>query len=215
MIQGSEEWKLAKCGWVGASRVADIIAKTKSGPSASRAKYMGQLIAERLTGKPMEGYTSAAMERGTILEADARKLYAFMTDTEVMETGFERHPRIVYAGASPDGLVGNDGLCEIKSPLTHNHIETLTGQSIDGRYVTQMQWQMACTGRIWCDYVSYDPTLPEAMQLFVKRVRADSATIGELEREVIVFLSELDAKLDVLCKKYGAQVVTFDKKEAA
>lgn len=207
-MQGTDEWKLAKCGWVGASRVADIIAKTKTGPSASRAKYMGQLIAERLTGKPMETYQSAAMERGIELEAEARSLYELKTKSDVVETSFLRHPRIVYAGCSPDGLVGDDGLIEIKSPLTHNHVETLLGQSIDGRYITQMQWQMATTGRAWCDYCSYDPTVPAKMQLFVKRVTRDTDTIAELESAVRQFLSELDAKLEVLCERYGLKVVT-------
>ena len=214
MIQGSEEWKLAKCGWVGASRVADIIAKTKSGYSASRSKYMGQLIAERLTGKPMESYTSASMEWGTQTEDNARKLYSFMTDREVVTTGFERHPTIVMAGASPDGLIGSDGLLEIKCPDSHTHIDTLLGQSVPGKYVTQMQFQMAVTRRTWCDFVSHDPRLPESMQLWIKRVERDDEMIAELESEVRSFLAELDAKLDLLCKKYGAQVVTFDKKAA-
>ena len=209
MEQGSEEWKLAKCGWVGASRVADIIAKTKSGYSASRAKYMGQLITERLTGKPMETYSSAAMDWGVLTEADARAAYQFETTTLVAKTGFVRHPTIQLAGASPDGLVGDAGLLELKCPDTHTHIETLLGQSVPGKYITQMQFQMACTGRGWCDFGSFDPRLPESMQLWVQRVERNDETIAELEKEVRAFLGELDAKLDLLCKKYGAKVVTF------
>ena len=206
MEQGSQEWKLAKCGCVGASRVADIIAKTKSGVSASRATYMGQLIAERLTGIPMDSFKSEAMQFGTDTEAEARAAYQFEAGVLVSKTGFVPHPTIAMAGASPDGLVGDDGLLECKCPNTATHIEALLGKSTPGRYVTQMQWQMASTGRRWCDYVSFDPRMPETMRLVVQRVPRDDATISDLEREVRTFLSELDAKLAVLTLRYGAPV---------
>ena len=204
--QGTDAWKLAKCGCVGASRVADIIAKTKSGFSASRANYMAQLIAERLTGVPAETYTNQAMQWGTDTEAEARAAYQFETGTLVQKVGFVPHPGILMAGASPDGLVGDQGLLECKCPQTSTHIDTLLGQSVPGKYVTQMQFQMACTGRKWCDFVSFDPRMPESMRLFIKRVPRDSRTIGDLETQVIEFLSELDAKLAALTSRYGAPV---------
>ena len=206
--QGTEAWKLAKCGWVGASRVADIIAKTrtKGEPSASRATYMGQLIAERLTGIPMDSFKSEAMQFGTDTEAEARAAYQFEAGVLVAKTGFVPHPTIHMAGASPDGLIGEDGLLECKCPNTSTHVDALLGKSIPGRYVTQMQWQMASTGRKWCDYVSFDPRMPEQMRLHIQRVQRDSSMIAELEAAVREFLAELDKKLAALTALYGPTV---------
>ena len=198
MIQGSEEWLQARCGRVTASRVADIIAKTKTGYGASRANYMAELIAERLTGEPTRGFTNAAMEWGTANESGARWAYEFLHDVTVEEVGFIPHPQIATAGASPDGLVGTDGLVEIKAPNTATHIDTLLSGTIPGKYVTQMLWQMACTDRQWCDFVSYDPRLPASMRVFVKRLHRDEDQIKTLEAEVIKFLYELEEKLTAL-----------------
>ncbi|MEJ0093302.1 MAG: lambda exonuclease family protein [Methylocella sp.] len=201
--QGSAEWHAARCGRVTASRVADVIAKTKSGWGASRANYMGELIAERLTGEPAEKYTNAAMAWGTEKEPEARAAYEMATETWVSEVGFVLHPRIECSGASPDGLVGADGLIEIKAPNTSTHIETLLGQNVPSRYVTQIQWQLACTGRAWCDFVSFDPRLPEAMRLFTSRVTRDERLIASLEAEVAAFLIELNDKVLALTDLYG------------
>ena len=203
MEQGTEEWRLARCGKVTASRVADIIAKTKSGYSTSRANYMAELICERLTGAPTEGFVSGAMQHGIATEPMARTAYENHSNVLVMETGLVPHPAIPMAAASPDGLIGSDGLVEIKCPITATHIETLLGQSTPGRYVTQMQWQMACTGRKWCDFVSFDPRMPENMQLFVERIQRNDETIILLEREVMMFLGELDKKVGELKEKYN------------
>lgn len=205
IIQGSPEWFAARLGKVTASRVADLTAKTKSGYSTSRANYMAELIVERLTGTRAEGFTSAAMQWGTDNEADARIAYEFAKDATVFEVGFVSHPSIDASGASPDGLVGEDGLVEIKCPLTATHLETLLGQATPARYVTQIQWQLACTGRKWCDFVSFDPRLPEAMQLFVQRVERDDKRINELETEVASFLLEMAVKLSQLNSLYGLQ----------
>jgi putative phage-type endonuclease len=172
IIQGSAEWKAIRVGKVTASRIADVVAKTKTGWGASRANLMAELIAERLTGQAAEGFVNAAMQHGTDTEPQARAAYEFFTDATVDLIGFVPHPTIAMAAASPDGLVGLDGLVEIKCPLTATHIDTLLGQSVPGRYITQMTWQMACTGRTWCDYVSFDPRMPPSMQLFVKRIYA-------------------------------------------
>jgi putative phage-type endonuclease len=203
--QGTPEWFQARLGYVTASRVADVVARTKTGWGASRANYMAQLIAERLTGVVAESYTNAAMQWGTETEPQARAAYAFYRDADVTEVGFVLHPTIGEAGASPDGLVGDDGLVEIKCPETKTHIDTLLGQEVPGKYVIQMQWQMACTGRKWCDFVSFDPRLPEAMSLFVKRVERDDEHIAELEREVIAFLNELRDKVARLRAKYDLE----------
>jgi putative phage-type endonuclease len=198
IIQGSPEWFAARIGKVTASRVADVIAKTKTGPSASRANYMAELIAERLTGTTGERFQNAAMQWGNDQEDAARQSYAFAHDQDVETVGFVPHPTIAMTGASPDGLVGIDGLVEIKCPNTATHIETLIGGTIPGKYQTQMLWQMACTGRAWCDFVSFDPRLPSDMRLFVKRLPRDAERIAELEREVSAFLAETDAKIEAL-----------------
>lgn len=198
MEQGSAEWLTARLGRVTASRVADVVAKTKTGWGASRANYMAELIAERLTGVPAPCFVNAAMQHGTDCEPLARAAYERHVDTTVELVGFVPHPRIAMSGASPDGLVGSDGLVEFKCPNTATHIETLIGGSVPGKYVTQIQWQLACTGRSWCDFASFDPRLPEDMQLFVQSVERDDALIADLERDVTGFLAEMEAKLGQL-----------------
>lgn len=198
IIQGSDEWFAARIGKVTASRVADVIAKTKTGYGASRANYMAELIAERLTKSPAERFTNAAMQWGTDQEDNARQLYAYKFDVEVETVGFVPHPRIAMSGASPDGHIGADGGVEIKCPNTSTHIDTLIGGEIPGKYQTQMLWQMACSGRAWTDFVSFDPRLPAPMRLFVKRLHRDDIRIAEMEKEVSAFLAELDAKIVAL-----------------
>jgi putative phage-type endonuclease len=208
IIQGSPEWLALRAGKVTASRVADVVARTKTGWGASRANYMAELIAERLTGQPAQSFMNDAMRWGTEKEPEARTAYEFWHDVEVVQVGFVAHPSITMSGASPDGLVGSDGLVEIKAPNTATHLDTLLSQTVPGKYITQMQWQMACTGRAWCDFASFDPRLPTDMQLFVQRVQRDDACIGKLEQDVTEFLAELDAKLAALNALYG-------RKEAA
>jgi putative phage-type endonuclease len=203
IIQGSPEWFAIRCGKVTASRVADVVAKTKTGWGASRANYMAELIAERLTGESAERYTNAAMQWGTDKEPEARAAYEFRTDLAVTEIGFVMHPQIYASGASPDGLVAADGLVEIKCPNTATHIETLLGGSVPSKYVTQMQWQMACTGRQWCDFVSFDPRMPESMRLFVHRIKRDGIHISTLETDIRSFLAEVDDKVKSLTGLYA------------
>jgi len=200
MDQGTEEWFTIRIGKVTASRVADVIAKTKTGYSASRDNYMAQLVCERLTGQKGESFTNAAMQHGTETEPLARAAYEALKDVLVDEVGFVPHPTIDMAGASPDGLVGDDGLIEIKCPNTATHIDTLLSQTVPGKYNTQMQFQMACTGRQWCDFVSFDNRLPEELQLFVMRVPRDEVFIRLIEAEIVQFLAELDDKINKLMK---------------
>jgi putative phage-type endonuclease len=200
MDQGTEEWFTIRIGKVTASRVADVIAKTKTGYSASRDNYMAQLVCERLTGQKGESFTNAAMQHGTETEPLARAAYEALQDVLVDEVGFVPHPTIEMAGASPDGMVGDDGLIEIKCPNTATHIDTLLSQTVPGKYNTQMQFQMACTGRKWCDFVSFDNRLPEELQLFVMRVPRDEVFIRLIEAEIVQFLAELDDKINKLMK---------------
>jgi putative phage-type endonuclease len=203
IIQGSEAWFAVRCGKVTASRVADVIARTKTGYGASRANYAAELIAERLTQSTAPGFTNAAMQWGTDQEPHARAAYSFLHDVDVEEIAFVDHPEIAMSGASPDGLVGLDGLVEFKCPNTATHLDTLLSETVPGKYITQMQWQMACTGRAWCDFASFDPRLPPSMQLFVKRVDRDASLILDLETEVSAFLAEIDAKVAALTERYA------------
>jgi len=195
MEQYSPEWFAERAGKATASRIADIIAKTRNGWGASRKNYMAELVAERLTGQAAESYTNAAMQWGIDTEPDARAAYEFYTSNEVELIGFVPHPKIEDSGASPDGLVSNSGLTEIKCPNTATHIDTLLGAAIPDKYIIQMQWQMACTGREWCDFVSFDPRMPEELRLFVERMERDNERIKELEERVETFLAEVSEKV--------------------
>ena len=188
----------ARCGKVTGSRIADVIAKTKSGYSASRDNYMAQLVCERLTGQVAEGFTNAAMTWGTEQESFARAAYEAKTNELVEQVGFIEHPLIHNTGASPDGLVGLFGLVEIKSPQTNTHLETLLSAKVPTKYIPQMQWQMRVCDRQWCDFVSFDPRLPDKLQLFIQRVDFDAEYVAMLEKEVTQFLIELDEKVNLL-----------------
>lgn len=201
--QGTAEWHAQRLGKVTASRISDMLAKTKTGWGASRANYAAQLVCERLTGTRAEGYTNDAMRFGTENEPFARAAYEFHTDNIVALVGFIDHPRVPMSGASPDGLVGIDGLVEIKVPNSATHIDTLLNGVIPEKYVLQMMWQMTVTNRQWCDFVSFDPRLPEEMRLFVKRVERDESECGRLEREVEIFLGEVDDTIKRLRNQYA------------
>lgn len=196
MEQRSEEWFQARLGKVTASRVADVLAKIKSGESASRRNYKIQLVSERLTGEKQETYINQAMQDGIDREFYARERYV-QQHGEVEEVGFVQHPTL-EAGASPDGLVGDDGLIEIKCPLGTTHTETLMTQEVPSKYIPQIQFQLLCTGRKWCDFISFNPMFPEHLQLFVKRVDADHVYQKELEVEVSKFLNEVNDVINKL-----------------
>jgi putative phage-type endonuclease len=192
-------WWAARLGKVTASRVADVIAKTKTGYGAGRANYSADLVVERLTGQKASSFTNAAMEWGTEQEPYARAAYSAKTGILVEEVGFLDHPTVAMSGASPDGLA-EEGLVEIKCANTATHLEYIFDGKPPQKYVTQMQWQMACAGKPWCDFVSYDPRLPERLRLLVVRVPRDDDYIKMLEQEVTTFLQELDDKLNKLEK---------------
>jgi putative phage-type endonuclease len=205
MDQRSAEWFAARLGKATASKIADIMATTKSGYSTSRANYAAQLICERLTGAPTESFSNAAMAWGTEKEPEARDAYRIYRLCEVTEVGFVDHPTIPMSGASPDGLVGDDGLVEIKAPNTATHIETLRTKAVPSKYVKQMMWQMACTDRQWCDFASYDPRMPEEMRLIVIRLHRCAESVAEMEAEVAKFLAEVDEAVAELRQQYEPQ----------
>ena len=185
--QNSPEWYAARLGIPTASRFKDVIAK---GQGLTRRKYLYTLAGERLTGEQAESYTNEAMERGHALEAEARERYAFQRDAEPQLVGFMR--RKVgehWIGASPDALLGEHGLLEIKTKAPHLQLECLDGGRLPPDHVAQVQGQLWVSGRQWCDFVSYWPKLP----LFVVRVERDDAYIATLSVEVMAFCEELEA----------------------
>ena len=196
--QGTPEWLEARRGKVTASRIKDIITRTKSGYSAARAKYRNELIAERLTGTPVIAYVNESMRWGTQNEPAARLAYESKTGNLVEEVGFVPHPTIPDAGASPDGLIEDDATLEIKCPNTTTHIETLLSGAVPEDHIPQIQWQLACTDRQFCVFASYDPRMPEGMDLFVTAVERDDDMIDDITREVVKFLQEVEETINRL-----------------
>lgn len=204
MEQGSSEWHKARLGKLTASRMADAVARTKSGWGASRANLMATLMVERLTGQPADSYMNDAMKWGIETEPQARSAYSFITDNDVEQVGFVDHPKIAMSGASPDGLIGTTGAVELKCPNTATHIEFLLSGAIPDKYQKQMTWQLSCLERVWCDFVSFDPRLPTDLQIKVVLFIPSPEQISELEKQAREFLKELDAKLDALNKLRAA-----------
>ena len=196
--QRTEEWFQQRLGKVTASRISDVIAKTKTGVSTSRQNYLIQLVSERLTGKKGDSYVNQSMLDGIEREDAARKLYEIERNISVSEVGFFEHPVLSMSGASPDGAVHAEiegkyaGLIEIKCPIETTHTNTLMSKSVPSKYIPQMQWQLACTGASWVDFVSYNPNFPPELQLFISRVDRDQSYITELEVEVEKFLEEVE-----------------------
>jgi len=203
MAQRTPGWYAARLGKVTASRVGDLTARTRNGWAASRANYLNQLLAERLTQTVVRSPVTAPMQWGIEHEEDARLAYQLYAETDVAECGFVDHPTVAMSGASPDGLVGGQGLVEIKCPTTIAHLTILVEGHVPERYLPQIHWQLSCTGREWCDFVSFDPRLFGAATLFVKRVHRDAAIVAELEQQVIEFLAEVDALVSLLDSRYG------------
>lgn len=191
----SPEMIAARLGKLTASKIADATSKLASGKwGGSRATYMGDLIAERLTGVQTERFVSKEMLWGIETEAQARAAYEWQFDCSVETVGFLDHPSVPMSGASPDGAVARDGLIEIKCPNTSTHIEFLLSDEVDLKYRKQMQWQLACSGRSWNDFASFDPRMPPELQLRVRRFLRDDKMIAELERDAREFVAELEAK---------------------
>jgi putative phage-type endonuclease len=196
-IQGSQAWLQARCGVVTASRFNDVMSKIKSGEAATRYNYKAEIIAERLTGLPTESYTNGAMQWGVDHEDEARKVYEAINDDTVIQTGMIKHSSL-EAGASPDGLVGSDGLIEIKCPNTATHIQTLLAGEMPKKHYAQVQGQMWITGRQWCDFISYDPRLDDKNAYFCVTIERDDEYIKLLEDNVTAFIEEVDGLLERL-----------------
>ena len=203
LVQGTDAWFEARCGKVTASRLMDVTAQTKSGWGAGRKNYMAQLIAERLTGQVADSFSNMAMQWGTDTEPKARSTYEFINNVEIKLYGFVDHPTIKMSGASPDGGCPDNGGIEIKCPNTATHIEYLEAGAVPKKYIKQMDWQMACTGWDWIDFVSFDPRLPADYQILVVKHQRNDEAIKELELMVQEFLKELDEKLTNLTKRKG------------
>ena len=202
--QGSEAWRLARCGSLGASSIHRALARTRSGWGAERANVMAEMVVERLTGRPRQGFVSAAMQWGTDMEPEARNVYSMSAGVLIEQVGIIRHPSIAGTHASPDGYVGGDGLVEIKCPESAQHLATLLGEKPAERYLLQCLWQMECTGRQWCDLVSYDPRFPADMAMHVTRIERDvhTARLAEVRAEVKAFLDEVSVKIDTVLSTY-------------
>jgi YqaJ-like viral recombinase domain len=220
--EGTEEharWLQRRVGKATASRIRDVVATIKSGGyGAGRARYRAELVAERQTGTPFETYQNAAMRWGTATQVQAEAAYSFYTNSEIMlvpDDGFIDHPQLAMCGASPDGFIGRFGMVEFKCPETHTHIATLRGASIDIEYLDQMQWGMACTGRKWCDWCSYDPRMREDRKLFIRRVLRDDKRIAELTSELALFLTEVAGEVEALEKLTPEYLLYGDRSIAA
>lgn len=201
VIQGEDAWRAARAGRVTASRICDVMAKIKSGEAAGRRNYRAQIVSEILTGQPQEnGFVSAEMKFGTENEPFARAAYEIANDVMVSQVGLVIHPTIDRAACSPDGLLADDGLVELKCPNSATHIDYILKGEVPADYQPQMLFQMACTGRTFCDFVSYDPRLPSHLQLFTRRMIRDDKRIAEMEKEVEKFLAEVDETLAALNK---------------
>jgi putative phage-type endonuclease len=203
--QRTAEWFQARLGRLTASRIADMMAKTRNGWGASRANYAWELAIERLTGEPTPSFCSPAMQWGIDREDEARAAYQIHALCSVEQVGFIEHPKL-FAGASPDGLIGDDGMLEIKCPGSASHGEILLTGRIPDKYHKQMQFQLACSGRAWCDFASFDPRFPEPMRLWVKRVERADSDIAEIEECAAEFLTEVDETVARLREIYAPEL---------
>lgn len=200
-IQGSTEWLAERAGHATASRFKDILATIKTGEAATRRNYRVQLVTERLTGIPCQSFTNAAMEYGTATEPLAREAYEAETGELVEQVGFLKHPALTWTGASPDGLIGDEGGIEIKCPFQSTvHVETLQG-GMPTEHRPQIQGVLWVSGRKWIDFISFDPRMPEKLRLHVERVNRDDKYIADLEKSVTSFLMEVAQQTESLLKR--------------
>lgn len=214
IIQGSPEWQQLRCGKTTASRAADVIAMTKKGEGAARRDYRTEILVERLTNLPYPQFVTREMQWGIDQEAFARVAYEVRNGIEVETVGFVEHPSILNFGCSPDGLVGNDGLIQIKCPTTATHLNWTLAGIVPVEHIPQLLAELACTGRAWVDFVSFDPRLPDHLQLFIRRFERTEKIenlIGTLEREVEHFNLEVDQVLGLLPGQPAAKLLEMPK----
>lgn len=196
--QGSQEWLALRAGKVTASKVSDVMSAITT---AGYRNYLADLVVERLTGNKTESFTNAAMQWGVDQEPLARAEYEVKTGNFVDQIAFVEHPTIVNFGCSPDGLVGDDGLIEIKCPNTATHIDYVMQDKVPTKYIPQIQCQLAVTGRKWCDFISFDPRLPDGLQILIVRLDRDDEYIEKLEARVVKFLDEVNSAVNGLKEK--------------
>lgn len=198
MEQRTDEWFKARLGKVTASKISDVLAKIRTGEAAVRRNYKMQLATERLTGQKTDSYINQAMQDGIDREDTAREIFEIVRDIKVDQVGFIDHPTIKMAGASPDGLLPDNGVLEIKCPVETTHTTNLLERKLPSRYVSQVQWQMACTGAEYANFVSYNPNFEPKLQLIYLDVERDDEYIEMLEEEVSTFLTEVDDIINIL-----------------
>lgn len=204
LIQRSDAWLLARCGSLGASKVRDAFSRLKKGERTKASEdLLYELAAERLTHMPARRVN--ALHWGVEHEPEARAAYSFLTNAPVVEIGLIPHPTIPNAHASCDAVVGDDGVLEIKAPTSATHLKTLLADAVPEEHLPQCHWTLACTGRAWCDFCSYDPRFPDGLQFFIRRVERDEKIIAAMEAEAIAFLAELEDKLKALEERYPVE----------
>ncbi|EJF98608.1 hypothetical protein MEI_00178 [Bartonella vinsonii subsp. arupensis Pm136co] len=205
MKQRTAEWFQARLGKVTASNVYHVLSKTAKGlPTSKYEDYKMKLMTERLTGEISQSYTTPAMQWGIEHEEDALKEYEFIYDTTITRCGFFQHPKIEMAGASPDGLIGEDGLIEVKCPQSTTHLRFFVYDEIKPEYHAQMQFQMACTGRKWCHFISYNPQFlgrSTGLRMKIKRILRDEKYIEEINKAVEAFLAEIEQDMKKILTK--------------
>lgn len=198
LSQNSVEWLMARRGRITASRCGDVIGKSEKTKKyyAERQNYLWELVVEHITGRSAERYVTPAMEWGIEQQPFAEAAYEMREGASIDSVGLIIHPEMEYFACSPDGLLGDDGLIEIKCPTTRVHLEYMKGGTVPEQYIPQMNAEMACMPeREYCDFVSFDPRVPFGMQLFVRRHYRDRERIAELEQEVKKFQAELAYEL--------------------
>jgi putative phage-type endonuclease len=200
--QRSDEWFEARCGSLGASKIGVALGRLKrtGERNAAAMDFLYELAAEQLTGVPAK--RSNPMYWGRDHEDEARASYAFLTNLPVVKVGLIMHPTIPDAHASPDSLVGDEGGLELKCPTSATHLRTLLEQVVPEDHLPQLHWAMACSGRAWWDFVSYDPRFPDRLQFFQRRVMRNEAVIASLEAEARDFLAEVGSKLLMIDELY-------------
>lgn len=198
IVQRSDEWFKERLGKLTGSKIYTILPGARGAYKEAREVYAFQLVAERLTGRRIEHFINQAMEWGMIQEASAKVRYTQVTGIEVMECGFFNHPMVKMSGASPDGLINHEGIIEIKCPEIHTHLKTMAKNEIKPEYEAQIQWQLACTNRLYCDFVSFDPRVADPYDIFIKRVERDDKVIAELQKEAVIFLDYVDMVIESL-----------------
>lgn len=203
--QGSDRWKQLRCGQITASRAKDVIAMTKKGEAANRRDYRTEILVERLTGVPVEQYVSKEMLWGKQQEPFARSAYEIYAAVFVDQVGFVVHANIPFFGCSPDGLVGDDGMIQIKCGNRTTHLAWMQSGVVPIEHIPQMLAELAVTGRKWIDFVSYHPEFPEHLQLFVRRFARNEKLIAGMESEVVHFHQECESVLQSLPP--GPQVI--------